>query len=175
MDEKTEQLDELPEPLEIYEPEPLLKPKNLKRGDRKIGRPLKTDEEKEESYIAGRAKFNQQRRDARKAKNDAIEQAKKEAILKAAADEAVAQEVREEEIFQRKLKQREDKARAKAEAEAKAREDELDKAEKQELIKRVKELESMQVKKQEEVPPPIPTLMKTPARPARPRVTRLYL
>ena len=171
MDEKTVSPIEPTEELESYEAESLLKSKNPRRTKAKVGRPALPEDDKLEAQAISREKFNAKRRDARRRASEELEKEKAEAYLKSVEAKKQAEEEREEEIFQRKLKQREEKARAKAEVDAKKHAAELEKAEKEALIKRVKELEAMQAKQVSEPPPPMQTL----ARPARPKITRLYL
>lgn len=166
MDEKEEspmQADELPEPLEEYEPEPLLKSKNVKRGEAKIGRPRKTDEEKQKAYREGRDRINARRNEDRKLLAEEKAKDKEAQIIAKAKEDAEAQDKYEEEIFNRKLKQKEERDRKKAEEQEIQRILELEKAEKAQLIKRINELENQQSKPKIYEPIPIRQVRK-PAR-----------
>lgn len=175
MDKKDEpkQAEELPEPLEEYEPEPLLKSKNTMRTGAKIGRPPKSEEEKLRVYREGRDRINVRRNEQRRIANE-------EKALKIAEEAKQKKEIYEEEVFQRKLKQKEERDRKKAEeAQKKAEEEEtrrmleLEKEEKALLIKRIKELESKQPKPTAPSVP-LPPPVQTPDKPKR-KPARLYL
>jgi dTMP kinase len=171
MDKKQEspkQAEELPEPLEDYEPEPLLKCKNPKRGEAKIGRPTKTAEEKQTSYREGRNRINARRNEDRRLLAEEKAKAKEAEAIKKAEEDKLKQEAHEEEIFQRRLKQMKERERREAEEEAAAKALELERTEKAQLIKRINELERQNPQK-----PTKPTPLQTPVKPIR--RPRLYL
>jgi dTMP kinase len=168
MDEKQEspkQAEELPEPLEDYEPEPLLKCKNTKRGEAKIGRPSKTAEEKQKSYREGRDRINARRNEDRRLLAEEKAKDQEAEVIKKAEENKLKQEAYEEEIFQRKLKQMKERERKEAEKEATSKALELERTEKAQLIKRINELERQS--------PRTSTPLQTPAKPVR--RPRLYL
>ncbi len=166
LQERVEQAEELPEPLEDYEPGPLLKCKNIKRGEAKIGRPRKSDEEKQISYRKGRDRINAKRNeDRRLLAEERIKEKEAEAIKKF-NESKLKQEAYEEEIFQRKLAKMKELERKEAEEATKLKAIELEKAEKTQLIKRINELEKQQNKPNIQMPKSV--------RPTK-RPTRLYL
>lgn len=164
--EPPKQAEELPEPLEDYEPGPLLKCKNVKRGEAKIGRPRKSDEEKQKSYREGRDRINARRNEDRRLLAEEQTKQKEAEAIKKLNEVKLQQDAYEEEIFQRKLSQMKERERKQAEEATKLKAIELEKAEKAQLIKRINELESQQNKPNIQMP--------IPTRPIK-KPMRLYL